>query len=285
MGTIVAGVTSQVAYAAAPLTLALSLNLINRQRFLTQTRANSSTTNAAISLLERELRGDLESVRASTQSSPLIERLRDLEASMLRLSTLWMQVQNRLDQPATAAGDPKVQEELTIIRRAIVRLRDSTDAQIIDVRQSLLEEIELLRQLISQTTPETIAEPAESVPVQNTEIQSSPAINLEEFAGTLIQLQQRIEQLEHKNRTIVKPYLKHLIDEVRLLKEQSNIEPIQEALTSLTEQIEHLANELDSQLNSQQMQGIHSAIAKVSESIAERQRSPETQPQRVINLE
>lgn len=274
VGTIVAAVSGQVVYAAAPLTLALSLNMVNRQRFLAQTKAIEQSTSAAISLLEHELRGDIQSVRSSSQITPASERLRDLEASMLRLSTLWVQLQQRLERSSASLQDPQIQQEFAIVRRAIVRLRDSTNVNIAEVRQSLAEEIESLRQMVRQ--------PAQQAELSTATSQLTPA---DEVPAQIAQLQQRVEQLELKNQEIVKPYIKRLVMEVKQLQQQSDTEPIKTALADLSVQIENLAKELEAQIDPHQMQGMHSALSRLSENIAERHRVPGIEPQPVRSIE
>jgi len=66
-GSTAAFVSQQVVYASAPLTLALSLNRINRHRLEQQTRKN---TSAAITQVEQRLSSDVQSIRASVQSLP-----------------------------------------------------------------------------------------------------------------------------------------------------------------------------------------------------------------------
>lgn len=273
VGTIAAAVSGQVVYAAAPLTLALSLNMVNRQRFLAQVRASEQSTSTAISLLEHELRGDIQSVRSSTQSTPASERLRDLETSMLRLSTLWVQLQQRLERSSASLQDPQIQQEFAIVRRAIVRLRDSTNENIAEVRQSLAEEIEALRQMVRQPAPQI-----------NLETAPAQLVSQDEVPAQIAQLQQRVEQLEQKNQQIVKPYLKRLVIEVKQLQQQSNTEPLKAALADLSVQIENLAKELETQSDPQQRQGRHT-LSRFSENIADRQRIPGIEPQPVRSIE
>jgi len=71
-GSTAAFVSQQVVYASAPLTLALSLNLINRHRFEQQTRRSSS---AAITQVDQRLSSDVQSIRASVESLPPLTEL------------------------------------------------------------------------------------------------------------------------------------------------------------------------------------------------------------------
>ncbi|WP_017717512.1 hypothetical protein [Kamptonema formosum] len=267
VGTIVAGLSGQVLYAATPLTLALSLNLVNRHRFEQQTKASVGGAGAAIAQLDLELREEIESVRAGLAALPPSERIRDIEASMLRLSNLWAGVQQRFGETTSPLQNQQVQQEFAIVRRAILRLRDSTDANMATLRASLSQEIESLHRLVAQ--------PAGADGVQETSPwtegsapESQMPVRLE-----ISELRQRIEQLEQKYREIVKPYLKRLMSDVKHLQEQSDTAPVRAALADLRAQVESLVTELDAQLLPQQVQGLRPAAAVLSESIAERQGS------------
>jgi chromosome segregation ATPase len=185
---------------------------------------------------------------------------------MLRLSNLWAGVQQRLAETASPLQNQQIQQEFAIIRRAILRLRDSTDANMATLRASLSQEIESLQLLLAQpagsqgdreTAPEALA------PAPETQM----SVRLE-----ISELHQRIEQLEQKYREIVKPYLKRLVSDVKHLQEQSDTAPVQAALASLRAQVENLVTEVDAQLQPQQVQGFRSAAAMLSESIPDRQR-------------
>ncbi|HBL59237.1 MAG TPA: hypothetical protein DDZ80_12180, partial [Cyanobacteria bacterium UBA8803] len=64
LGTVVAAVTQQVVYAAAPLSLTIGLNLVNQQRL---NQLHRKQTNAAIAQLHQHL-------------DPLTQRLTQLES-------------------------------------------------------------------------------------------------------------------------------------------------------------------------------------------------------------
>ncbi len=269
VGTIAAGLSGQVLYAATPLTLALSLNLVNRHRFEQQTKASALSTGSAIAQVDRELREEIESVRAGLAALPPSERIRDMEASMLRLSNLWAGLQQHQAEPLSPLENQQIQQEFAIVRRAIVRLRDSTDANMATLRASLSEEIESLHRLVAQPAQafgerETVRAGEQDAPASQT------PVRLE-----ISELRQRIEQMEQKYREIVKPHLKRLVSDVKHLQEQSDTAAVQAALASLRAQVENLVKELDAEEQPQQIQGLLCAAAQLSESIRDRQRSCE----------
>ncbi|HEY9808384.1 MAG TPA: hypothetical protein V6D13_03500 [Halomicronema sp.] len=267
-GTICAALFNQAVFAAAPLTLALSLNFINRQRLQAQTKLNTKNTNAAISYVERQLRSDVESVRVQMRRLPAVERLREMEESMVRLALLWSQIQEKMEQQNATLNEAKIQEEFIILRRAILRLRDSSNAHLSEIRNSLQNEIETLR----QTLP--VAGINSEIPTSQNE-----AIQLQ-----IQQLEGRIQQLEQKNQKIIKPFLKRLVFQVKKLQKQSNSVEITNTLIPLISQLETLAQELEKNIDPQKIQSLQLSLAKISENLPERQ-TQQIQPQRVRGWE
>ncbi|MCT7950251.1 hypothetical protein NG798_10670 [Ancylothrix sp. C2] len=270
-GTICAAILNQAIFAAAPLTVALSLNFINRQRLQTQTTLNTKNTNAAISYVERQLRSEVESVRAQMRRLPAAERLREMEESIVRLALLWTQIQQRMEETNTPLNEAKIQEEFLILRRAILRLRDTSNAHLSEIQNNLQNEIDTLRQTLppSAINPETqIDENLENEPVL-TQIQ---------------QLQERIEQLEQKNQKIIKPFLKRLVIQVKKLQQQSNTDALAATLSQLITHLENLAKELETQIDPQQVKSLQTALSKLSENLPDRQ-PQQIQTQRVRGWE
>jgi hypothetical protein len=267
-GTICAALFNQAVFAAAPLTVALSLNFINRQRLQAQTKLNTKNTNAAISYVERQLRSDVESVRVQMRRLPAVERLREMEESMVRLALLWSQIQEKMEQQNATLNEAKIQEEFIILRRAILRLRDSSNAHLSEIRNSLQNEIETLR----QTLP--VAGINSEMPTSQNE-----AIQLQ-----IQQLQGRIQQLEQKNQKIIKPFLKRLVFQVKKLQKESNSVEITNTLIPLINQLETVAKELEKNIDPQKIQSLQISLTKISENLPERQ-PQQIQTQRVRGWE
>ncbi|HCF29526.1 MAG TPA: hypothetical protein DEV81_20505, partial [Cyanobacteria bacterium UBA11049] len=76
-GSIVAVASQQVVYAAAPLTLAMSLSLVNRQRLQQQSQQQ---TNAIANMCQ-----EVRSVHDKIQVLPPQERVNDVEGSIRKL--------------------------------------------------------------------------------------------------------------------------------------------------------------------------------------------------------
>lgn len=234
LGCIAAAASAQVAYVAIPLTLSLGLNLLNRYRWQQQTRANIQSNKEALAQIERELQNQLESLRAQVQTLPTSERITDVEASMLRLSTFCGQLQQRLAQQPTPAFYTKINQEFAILRRAIIRLRDSSEANIATTRQHLEREISLLQEKLAT---------AISVEAQRA-LADNPRAEIADLRAQIEQMQKRIAKLELKNQQIVKPYLQRLAQDIK--QQQSDTTRIEESLEKLTKNIVDLMSQIDS---------------------------------------
>lgn len=237
LGCIAAAASAQVAYVAIPLTLSLGLNLLNRYRWQQQTRANIESNKEALAQIERQLQNQLESLRAQVQTLPTSERITDVEASMLRLSTFCGQLQQRLAQQPSPAFYTKINQEFAILRRAIIRLRDSSEANIATTRQHLEREISLLQEKLAQTSE--VAEQA-----AQRALADNPTAEIADLRAQIEQMQKRIAKLELKNQQIVKPYLQRLAQDIK--QQQSDTTRIEESLEKLTKNIVDLMSQIDS---------------------------------------
>lgn len=287
IGTISAGLFNQAIFAAAPLTLALSLNFINRQRLLAQTRENTNNSQAAIANLQRQLGGDIDSVQSQVRRLPAAERIKEMEESMVRLAVLWSNLQERFQQAASPSTDPKIQEEFMILRRAIVRLRDSMNDNFSQIQQNFNEEIQSLRQELAvpvQQLDSSITESSNEI-VATTPVRIVVSNEIGPVQAQIDELKNRLEELEQTNKQVVKPYLKRLVTTVKQLQQQSNTETITTSLTELITQLENLTKELENQIEPQQINPLHTSLSRISENLAFSQRNTEVETQPVRSLE
>ncbi|HIK28451.1 MAG TPA: hypothetical protein IGR89_10330 [Oscillatoriaceae cyanobacterium M7585_C2015_266] len=261
LGCIAAVASAQVAYAAIPLTLSLGLNLLNRYRWEQKTRANIQSNKEALAQIERQLQNQIERLQAQVQMLPTSERITDVEASMLRLSTFWGQIQQRLEQQPSPAFDAKIRQEFAILRRAIIRLRDSSEANIATVCQNLEREISLLQEKLAQTSE--VAERA----AQRALADGSTA-EIAYKRSQIAQMQKRVAKLELKNQQIVKPYLQRLAQDVK--QQQSDTARIEESLEKLTNSIVDLMSQIDSLGKPSTPQLYSLSIQKLSENLPTR---------------
>lgn len=120
LGTVVAALSGQVAYAAVPLTLALTLNLSNRTR--TEQQAGQQTTSAIA-----DVRQVVESIHASVRETPAAAPL-DLDPVHQEISQL-RQVIQRLEKTAVREDDwETVNVRLLLIQEEIAKVSGAIES-------------------------------------------------------------------------------------------------------------------------------------------------------------
>ncbi|MGL4379441.1 MAG: hypothetical protein ACRCT1_23590 [Microcoleaceae cyanobacterium] len=189
IGSLAAAISGKILYAAAPLTVAAALNLVNRQRFQQQTRLYITSEIADIHNVIQSFHQQL--------PQPLPDSSPDLYPAIAPAETLDL-------SPITDA--------ISQLQRVTERL-DSTvlrqdDWENINVRflmiDEALAEIKNITQYLQQ--PDTVIEESE--------------IDLTSLASTIQQLQEQVMSLEQQNREIIKPYLQRLTRAVKNLSPQ-----------------------------------------------------------------
>ena len=260
VGTVVGALSSQVVYAAAPLTIALSLNLANRYRLDENTEQYAK---AAIT----DVRNVVESLYTS---------LPENESSHVDLQNL--------------------QKSISHLQKVTERLENKAltedDWQMVNVRFSTLQEsLERLTDSIgnSQNQPIFGQEAEEN-------IRPEMAINPKLTESDHAELKDRIIQLEKKNHEIIKPYLQRLTHSLQEVKQAQYLGEVIKRIESLNEEVKQITvvkNEVDcltyqlqtiaaqqAQLNQQfnlittsqgddNITGIEEAIAQISEDFSE----------------
>lgn len=260
VGTVVGALSSQVVYAAAPLTVALSLNLANRYRLDENTE---QYTKAAIT----DVRNVVESLYTS---------LPENESSHVDLQNL--------------------QKSISHLQKVTERLENKAltedDWQMVNVRFSTLQEsLERLTHSIgnSQKQPIFGQEAAENIPPEM-------AINPKLTESAHAELKERIIQLENKNHEIIKPYLQRLTHSLQEVKQAQSLGEVIKKIEFLNEEVQQITGvktEVDrltdqlqtiaaqqAQLNQQfnlittsqgdeNITGIEAAIAQISEDFSE----------------
>ena len=253
VGTVFGALSGQVVFAAAPLTVALSLNLANRYRL---DETTEQYTKAAIS----DVRNVVESLYTSfPETDENHMDLENLQASIVHLQ----QVTERLENKALTEDDWRM-----------VNVRFLT----------LQESLERLTQSISNpqltASDRPISEESESL---------NDASSKENIESHYWELQERITKLEKNNQGIIKPYLERLTQKAESLanvrnklqeigEEIQQRTVVQEEVNLLTQQLQTLAEE-QAQLNQQfldlsqstepvNLSGIEAAIARVSQDLS-----------------
>ncbi|HIK13226.1 MAG TPA: hypothetical protein IGS52_23720 [Oscillatoriaceae cyanobacterium M33_DOE_052] len=225
-GAIAASLFKEILFAATPVTVALALNVINRNRVELQTRLQQAATIAELHEMVEYLQASVEDTTATRGS------LSELQATVERQAEAISDLQNYFERTSPQSGTfdaAAVQREFAVVRRAIVRLRDQNEASLNDIQQRLIGEVQLIRQIASHPSSgvdsaATFGDLANLVgdytQLQN-QIQSLSQKTLPELAQVqtqVNQLQERLNKLQQQNREIVKPYLQRLASAVKRLE-------------------------------------------------------------------
>lgn len=225
-GSLAAAFYQQILFAATPISCALALNVINRNRVELETRLQQAATIAELHDIVEYLQGAVEGSTATRGS------LSALQATVERQAEAISDLQGYFERTSPQSGPldaAAVQREFAVVRRAIVRLRDQNEASLNEMQQRLIGEVQLLRQIA--TNPNSGADAAATFgdlanlmgdynQLQN-QIQSLSQRTLPELAQVqtqVNQLQERLNRLQQQNREIVKPYLQRLSSAVKRLE-------------------------------------------------------------------
>jgi hypothetical protein len=232
VGTLAGAISQQFVLAAAPLTVAVSLNLINRSRLAQQQQLASPEPSNA-----EAVTSSFEELFPFTPTPELLESATNLEEEIAQIKSSIAQLQDNTalviqelredfsqHKPNSSSMDSMdflaMQKTLSQFQSKMERLEKNTvqeeDWAHINVQFLLIQEaIAELRTVTNQLQQtERVLEPQH-------ESLSMPAVD--QTSLRFEELNQRIEQLEQKNRDIVKPYLQRLIAEVKKLKKDAQL--------------------------------------------------------------
>ncbi len=241
IGTLAGALSGQVVYAAAPLTVALSLNLANRYRLDENTE---QYTKAAIS----DVRNVVESLYTALPENdqPLMD-FQALQKSIYHLQ----KVTERLENKALTEDD----------------------WQMVNVRfLTLQESLEKLTQSIGNSQ---LVAPAG----QRSEAGENPGANYGENygenpgEGVLAQysgLEQRISHLEQKNHEVIKPYLQRLTQTLQQLKQDQSLGKVRKKIQALSEEIkQRTVVQVEVETLTQQLETIAAQQAQLNQQFLE----------------
>ncbi|OCR01293.1 hypothetical protein BCD67_12295 [Oscillatoriales cyanobacterium USR001] len=192
LGTLAAVFSGQIIYAAAPLTLALSLNLVNRQRFEEQLQESAKSAIADVHTVVETIHQEVHELPKNSQDS------QDLDAI---LSDLQQKVHS-LEQIVLGQQDWE-----TINVRFLL-----LDEKLNDVKKSIRDLLESRSNNFDLATSQTSINQSENAPDRTIP-------NLTDLATQIDRLQEQIYQLQNQNREIVKPHLQRLIRAVKQLQQ------------------------------------------------------------------
>ncbi|MBD2545410.1 hypothetical protein [Planktothricoides raciborskii] len=236
IGTLAGALSGQVVYAAAPLTVALSLNLANRYRLDENTE---QYTKAAIS----DVRNVVESLYTALPENDQPQ----MDFQALQKSIYHLQkVTERLENKALTEDD----------------------WQMVNVRfLTLQESLEKLTQSIgnSQFIPPAIQRSEAG------EISGKNAGEIREFAlANYSELEQRIGQLEQKNHEVIKPYLQRLTQTLQQLKQDQSLGKVRKKIQALSEEIkQRTVVQVEVETLTQQLETIAAQQAQLNQQFLE----------------
>ncbi|HLO47577.1 MAG TPA: hypothetical protein VK211_04030 [Kamptonema sp.] len=189
LGTLAAALSGQLIYAAAPLTVALSLNLANRQRFEEQIRENANSAIADVHTVVESIHRQVYTLPQNSQDlNPIISDLQQ------KLHSLQSNVLGQQDWETVNVRFLLIDEKLNDVKKSTADLyqRCGNTSEFSSVQNSLNQ----LETLTNQ-----------------------PTTDLTALETQINHLQQEISKLQHQNREIVKPYLQRLTRAVKQLQE------------------------------------------------------------------
>ena len=230
IGTIAAGLSGQILYAAAPLTAALSLNLANRQRLeqQIQQKANSAIADVQASVegrspqLQQILPG--EPAELYTAVSDLQQKLSGLESGAIAEVQAAVASLERQAQALPADSQDfntqlsDLQQKVRILENSALREHDweNVNLRFLLMGEKLTEVKTITAQLQERSNEVDLNEIQGSLK-QLQDLLDRPTIDTEMLQTEIQHLQQQVSELQRQNQEIVKPYLQRLTRAVKKL--------------------------------------------------------------------
>lgn len=222
IGTIVAGLSGQIIYAAAPLTAALSLNFVNRQRFeqKMQQKANSAIAEVqavaeARSQQVQKLPGEL--AELDTSVSDLKQKLGILESGAIAEIQAAVASLERQTQALPADSQElytilsDLQQKLRILENSALREHDWEN---VNVRFLLLDEklteVRTITAELQERSNEVDLDQIQGSLKQLQDLLDRPTIDSVMLQTEIQHLQKQVAELQRLNQEVVKPYLQRL---------------------------------------------------------------------------
>ncbi len=206
VGSIAAAWLEQILFAATPLTLAVMLNLINRQRFEQRLGRYTTSAIADIRMVVEQLHQKLQQQQVDPQ--------------------FLHEPQSMVDPQFHSDLDPII-EAITQLQRVTQQMENDVlrqqDWEVMNVRFQLMEEkIEGFNPQPSMTLPQLDTE-ADLPPMETTTVELPPiaqsSVDLSAIQSQINHLHDQVVKLDQQNREIVKPYLHHLVRSIKELQQ------------------------------------------------------------------
>ncbi|MEG4999940.1 hypothetical protein [Microcoleus sp. B4-D4] len=230
IGTIAAGLSGQILYAAAPLTAAISLNIANRQRFeqQMQQKANSAIAEVQAAAAGRSQQVQLlpgEPAELYTAVSDLKQKILSLESSAI--SDLQAAVASLERAQALPADSQDLYTILSDLRENLRILENSAlredDWQNVNVRFLLMDEklteVRTITAQLQERSSDVELNEIQGSPKQLQHLLDRPAIDAGAMQTEIKHLHEQVSELQRQNQEIVKPYLQRLTRAVKKLSQ------------------------------------------------------------------
>lgn len=231
IGTIVAGLSGQIIYAAAPLTAAVSLNFLNRQRFEQKMQQQSNSAIASVEFAIKSLQQQFQTLPGEptelyTAVSDLQQKLGSLESHTIAdvhvaLQSLEQQVQafpGESGQLYPMLG--QLQEKLSSLENSALREQDWEN---VNVRFLLMDErlteVKNITAELQERSSEVDFSEIQGTVRQLQVLLDRPTIDVTTMQTEIHQLQQQVAELQRLNQEIVKPYLQRLTRAMKKLSQ------------------------------------------------------------------
>jgi chromosome segregation ATPase len=230
IGTIIAGLSGQIIYAAAPLTAAVSLNFLNRQRFEQKMQQKSNSAIASVELAVKSIQQQVQALPGEptelyTAVSDLQQKLRSLESQTIAEVQVAVQSLEQQVQAFPAESQEiypilaELQQKLDSLENTALKEQDweSVNVRLLLMDEKLAEVKNITADLQEQLNGVDFSEIQGSVR-QLQALLDRPTIDVEAFQSKIQQLQEQVSELQRQNQEIVKPYLRRLVRAVKAAK-------------------------------------------------------------------
>ena len=229
LGTIAAGLSGQILYAAAPLTAALSLNLANRQRFeqQMQQKANSALAEVQASVEGRRQQlqilpgepgelytavSDLQQKLSGLESGPIAE----VQAAVVSLERQAQALPADSQEFNTQLSD--LQQKVRILENSALREHDWENVNLrFLLMGEKLTEVKTITVQLQERSNEVDWNEIQGSLKQLQEKLDRPTIDTGMLQTEIQHWQQQVSELQRQNQEIVKPYLQRLTRAVKKL--------------------------------------------------------------------
>ncbi len=248
LGTLVAVASKQVAFAAAPLTAALVLNLVNRRRLQQQTQDSITgaltQSNQVAHFLQQQVQAlpsinsQLDTLNQQFNSRPEIQAIAQLNTASAQLTEQLDALTLRLNNLQTQ----KEEVEFTEVEQAIANIHDQLHT--------------LTLRLDNLQTPQA---------VELTEVEQAIASIHDQLHALTLRLD-KLPTPQEVNLTGVEQAIAQINTQVDALNQEFKARPETQAITELTEQLSALTLYLDNLQTPQEVNltGVEQAIAQIN---------------------